>query len=105
MPAAFVAANLDFMLSGPLADRVRFGAHATGALFDDDADVMQDNTGEDITVTARVLRVRRGTLPGLKELDVVTVEPSDGAPSWRAKVRRILPEGDGLLVRLVVVPA
>lgn len=104
MPAPFVTTHLDAMLRGPLADRVRFGAHVTGALFDDDADVVQDNTGDDVTVAARVLRVRRGTLPGLKELDTLTVEPLD-APMWRAKVRRILPEGDGLLVRLVVVPA
>lgn len=99
-----MAAHLDFMLSGPLADGVRFGAHVTGCWYDDDADVVQDDTGQDVTVTARVVRVRRGTLPGLKELDVVLVEPKDGAP-WRAKVRRILPEGDGLMVRLVVTPA
>jgi hypothetical protein len=104
MPAAFVRAHLDFMLSGPLADRVRFGAHVTGALYDHDADVVQDSLGEDVRVDARVLRVRRGTLPGLRELDTVTVEPQDGDP-WRAKVRRILPEVDGIMERLVVIPA
>lgn len=104
MPAPFLAAHLDAMLSGPLAERVRFGARTTGALYDDREDVENDATGEDMPVASRVLRIRRGTLPGLKELDVITVEPKD-APAWRAKVRHILPEGDGLVVRLVVVPA
>lgn len=104
MPAPFVRAQLDAMLSGPLADRVRFGAHVTGGLYDHDADVVQDESGQDVTVAARIVRIRAGTLPGLRELDTITVEPQD-APAFRVKVRRILPEGDGLMVRLVVAPA
>lgn len=99
MPAALVARHLDAMLRGPLADRFTFGAQATRCLFDDEAAVIEDETGRDVTRRLRVAMIRTGTITGLVDGASVTV----GGVAYQ--VRRVLPMDDGLLQRVLLAGA
>lgn len=99
MPASVVTRHLTAMLAGPLADTFTFGAQSTGCLFDDAQQVIEDATGFEVTRRMRVATIRTAAITGLGEDDTVTVA------STSYLVRKVLPMEDGLLSRVLLVPA
>ncbi len=96
MPNALVTRHLDAMLRGPLADPFGFGAQASRCVFDDEGEVLLDETGRDVPRRTRVAIIRTGSITGLVEGSAVTVA------GVAYQVRRVLPMEDGLLTRVFV---
>jgi len=99
MPDALVTRHLDSMLRGPLADPFGFGAAATRCLFDDQGEILLDETGRDVPRRTRIAMIRTGSVTGLVEGSSVTVA------GVTYQVRRVLPMEDGLLTRVVITRA
>lgn len=94
MPAAHVARHLAAMLRGPLADPFVVGGQSTRCLFDDDAVVIEDETGRDVTRRTRTALIRTGSVTGLAEGGTATVA------GVAYQVRRVLPQEDGQVTRV-----
>lgn len=99
MPAPLVTRHLDAMLRGPLSDAMAFGTQTTRCLFDDEAAIIEDETGRDITRRVRVALIRTGSMTGLVDGSTVTVAGT------AYQVRRVLPMDDGLLQRVLLAGA
>jgi hypothetical protein len=84
------------MLAGPLGDVFTFGAQSTRCLFDDAQQVIEDETGFEVTKRMRIAHIRTGSLTGLSEEAAVTVA------GVAYVVRKILPTEDGQMTRVIL---
>lgn len=100
MPAPTIARHLGFMLAGPLADVFTFGQQSTRCLFNDEGELLADETGQTVHRRTRVALLRTGTITGLSDGAAVTV--NGDAYQVRGP---ILPMEDGLTVRVVLARA
>lgn len=107
MPASVVSRHLTAMLRGPLADTFTFGAQSTGCLFDDARSIVEDGTGFEVPRGMRVATIRTAAITGLSEDSEVSVTSMATGTSVTMAyvVRKVLPMEDGLLSRVLVVPA
>lgn len=100
MPSSILTNDLDAILADPLfSSAVVFGALKTSGHLDWEDVLDKDGSGLDVFVRRRTVRIRTGTLPGLKNGSAITV---DGAAFV---VHDSNHRDDGLLTDVVIAAA